>query len=126
MQNFFAVKNFELITPYEHMANPIATFTKSSNFSGATGKTSEKSKQALSPDKNAKKAPNKKVSNAILPEKAPEKVEKVVVNPFFIVPADETLEKDKNDLKEQTLSSWAHSGGLPAKSGVVLEHTMKI
>jgi hypothetical protein len=57
MQNFFAVKNFELITPYEHMANPIAAFTKSSTFSGATAKTSEKSKQAPSPEKNAKKGP---------------------------------------------------------------------
>jgi len=108
------------------MANPIPTYTKSSNFSGATGKTSDKNKIAPLLDKNAKKSPIKKESMISPQEKFAEKAEKVVVNPFFIVPADETLEKDKNDLKEQTLSSWAHSGGLPAKSGIVLEHTMLI
>ncbi len=125
MQNFFAGRNFELITPYEHMANPVATFlSKSSNFSGVTGKASDKIKQA--PPQPTKKAPVKKESVIAPLEKAVvEKVEKVV-NPFFIVPAEENLEKDKNDLREQTLSSWAYQGGLPAKSGVILEHTMKI
>lgn len=91
------------------MPNPIAHPSKSSNFSGVTGKTSDKHKNAqlASP----KKAINKKESSHVI-ERA--------VTPMFIVPADEALEKDKADLKEQMLSSWAHSGGLPTKSGVVL------
>jgi hypothetical protein len=90
MQSFFTVKNFELITPYEHIGNPIAARSKSSNFSGVTGKTSDKGKPATLGI--PKKSPTKKDSSAAVA------AEKPAVNPYFIVPADENVEKDKKEL----------------------------
>lgn len=94
MQNFFTVKNFELITPYEHIGNPIAARSKSSNFSGVTGKTSEKEKGKPATLGSPKKSPTKKDSSAAAADHKP------AINPYFIVPADENVEKDKNDLNE--------------------------